>query len=235
MKVILLLCVLLCIAPSLAQNNNKLLTEDKWIGALAWTVTTLMMAGIAGAFMATDWQLWIGRGRQKQWMTGIISVSFLTLVAISLGIVGITIAWANLQTSKNHKNTQDTYSAMLALYLATYGFLIFFGFVFFNRKSLPWGVIFWLLAVASAVATLVLMWWINTVAFGIFFFFPVWIVILGIILFVAFKKNKEHVSDETILVDHRSHHYSNRSPSGHHEHTSQHTNVIVEGSDINWK
>lgn len=237
--------VLVSAGQVLAQDARPR-SEVIWIGALAWTLVTLFLVGISGAFMATDWQLWIGRARQKRWMTGIVSVSLLTAAAVGVGIAGITVGWANLATSKGHKNTQDTYSSMLALYLAAHGFLIFFGFAFFNRKSLAWGVIFWLLVVASAVATAVLSFWISNVAFGLLIPWAAWLFILGIILFWAFRRNQMYASDETIYysdkptyadIESHSHHHHSSGHHGHHHHSSSKTRISYvkeEPSTINF-
>lgn len=212
-----------------AQNNNKLLTEDKWIGALAWTLVTLFLLGISTASMVVGWQVWTRREEQKRWMTGIISMSLLTLIAVGLGIAGITIGWANLQTPEESKNAQDVYSSMLALYLATYGFLVIFSIALFNMYSLAWAVIFWILALGSATATLGLLWRISTVGFGIFFALPVWILILGAVLFWAHSRNAAKADREVIYVDSESHHQSH---SGAHSHTSKKTIVVEE--PIKW-
>lgn len=222
-----------------AQNVGPLGSEIKWIGALAWGAITLIVWGISGAFMATDWQLWVGRGKSGRWLIGIISVSLLTLVAIFLGIAGITIAWASLGQAR-HKDPQDTYSACLATYCAHLGFLIFFGFSLFNRRSLAWAVIFWLLSGGAGVASLVLMWWLSRTAFGIFFFLPVWFVILGIILFVVHKKNSEYTSEEVVMVEHREGYHSSSGPYGEHEAYQSHTTassvpVYQEyDANVNW-
>lgn len=231
LSVVTLLLLLGCVATTKAQNNNRLLTEDKWIGALTWTLVTLFFLGISTASMVVGWQVWTRREEQKRWMTGIISLSLLTLIAVGLGIAGITIGWANLQTPEESKNAQDVYSSMLALYLATYGFLVIFSIALFNMYSLAWGVIFWLLALASSAATLGLMWRISRVAFGIFFALPVWILIIGIVLFWAHKRNAAKADREVIYVDSESHHHHSH---GHTSSSSSQKHSFVVEEPIKW-
>lgn len=224
-----LLCFAAFVICAQAQNVGPLGSEIKWIGALAWGAITLIAWGIALAFMATDWELWVSRGRSGKWRAGIIGVSLLSTVAMFLGIAGITIAWASLGQARN--NGQTSYSVSLALYCAYLGFFIMFGFCFFNRRSLAWGVIFWLATCASAIISLVFMWWLSRTAFGIFFFLPVWLVLVGIILFVVHRKNRDYTSGEVLKVHHEDH-FSTSSGDGyfhHHHHTK--TTAETESKD----
>lgn len=208
---LLLLVLTLCSQLALAQSN-KLTTEDKWSGAIAWVAITIILAGAALSFLATDWQLWLGRERQKRWLAGTITMGLLTAVAICLGAAGLILAWANLQPAKKREpdtDIQSIYSSILALYLGTYGFLILYGFTFFNRKSVAWGGIFWAVAVLASIACLVLMWWISRTAFGIFFFFPFWLFVSGCVMFWVYRNNKDAICEtEQVQLKHVSHYSS---------------------------
>lgn len=215
---VLCLCILALAGQSMAQSNH-LDSEIIWLGAISWVALTIILAGAAFAFLATDWQLWLNRETQKRWLAGAISIGMFTFIAVGLGCAGIILGWSHLQQAKRQypsKDIQSMYSSALALYLATYGFLLFYGFAFFNRKSMGWGGVFWALAVISAVACLVLLWWINVTGFGVFFFFPVWLFIFGIIMFVTFSKNREYICKEQVKKVYHTSQYSSvsRGPYG---------------------